>query len=191
MDGRLDALAHRRIELWLAAHPEVGAAVEEHRQVLQACREAPIPEPTAAQWAAALDGVAARLAQTREALPPRRLPRWSTALAAAAAAMFLLALPGDLGLRLPAPVSLVREVTPIPVASAEDVEIVSIDAADLKALLVGHPPLRGSLELAAGGDVQIHYAEPADNSWVPAMEEVEGATPILIMPMRIGVGEKP
>lgn len=192
VDGRLDPPAHRRIELWLAANPDIAAVLDEHRLVMEAARATAAPEPTEADWAKTLARIEAALPAPRAGAPwSRRLQRVMVQAAAAAAAVLLLAMPGDRALK-PAPgPATAHAVLPIPVASAEEVEIVSIEAADLWALVVGHPPLRGPLVLAVAGDVELHHAESGDAGWVPAMPDGEGDTPMIVMPMRTGPEEKP
>jgi hypothetical protein len=51
---------------------------------------------------------------------------------------------------------------PFPVASAEDVTIISMDAHDMGALVVGQPPVQeGPLEMASRNDVKVLHVEPA------------------------------
>jgi hypothetical protein len=42
------------------------------------------------------------------------------------------------------------------VAGPDDVEVLSIDAGDVAALVVGRPPVQGPLVLASAGDVTVH-----------------------------------
>jgi anti-sigma factor RsiW len=190
VDGQLEPQATQQVEVALATSLAGQTLVEDHRHVLQTIREAPLPEPSAEAWERTFENIAgAVLSRDRRVLTNRRRLGWRT-LATAAAAALLLALPGELGLRPEAPLAL-AEVVPFPVAAAQDVEIVSIDSADLKSLLVGQPPLRGLLELAGAGDVLLHFTELDEHSWVPEMERQEGVTPIFMVPMRTGGSDKP
>lgn len=187
VDGELAPRAVEQIEEALALCPEAQALVEDHRYILQSLRESPVPEPAAEVWDRMLRQVQSAALPATRTVPARR--SWRAGISAAAAAVLLVALPGDLALRPDAPAS--AEVAPLPVATAHDVEIVSIDGADLRALLVGHPPLRGALELAGAGDVLLHFTESGEHNWVTAMEQQEGLTPIFMVPMRTAGSEKP
>src|SRR5262245_22285997 len=98
VDGRLDERGRGRVEAWLAEHTEAAAVVEEHRQVLQALRAAPPPEPADAAWAHTLARIDAALPRPNRPARRRRLPRFAALLGAAAAAA-LLVTPGDLSWR--------------------------------------------------------------------------------------------
>jgi hypothetical protein len=154
-DGPLVPL-RQRVERWLADHPEAAAEVEELRRLDRLWQEHAPAEPGEADWAPVL----AALEQA-----PLRPPRWpnrggrrpyylAAAVLAATAAALLLALslprplPPDVG---PPP----EEVEPFPVATAEEVEITSIDGADTRALVVGVPPVTEPLLLAAAGEVTL------------------------------------
>jgi hypothetical protein len=80
-------------------------------------------------------------------------------------------------------------VNPLPVAGDGDVEIISMDAADLFALIVGRPPHEGPLVLASvedvfvddtGHDVEVRVS--ADPRMGPS------SSPMLIMPLESGSG---
>lgn len=191
VDGTLDPRACGRVTSWLAAHPEVAAELDDHRIVMEAARLAPIPEPTEADWVTALARITAALPACRPAAPRGGArARLLVRATAAAAAVLLLSLPGE---RVPRPLLGLAAMDPAPlqVASADDVEIISIDAADLPGLLVGHPPVREPLVLAVAGDVELHHAEAGQASWVPTMADGEGETPMIVMPMRASRGDRP
>ena len=191
VDGRLDERRRRRVEQWLTAHPDAAAAVEEHRHVLHSVHAAAPPEPPDATWAAVLARVEAALPPAQPRTGRRRYARHAVLAGAAAAALLLVALPGDLSRFAPPGADVLPAVVPIPVAGAADVEIVSVDAADLKALVVGQPPLAGPLVLADAGDVELHHAEMGENGWVTGMQEAQGGTPMIVVPMRAEPEEKP
>ncbi len=191
VDGQLDELTRQRVERWLTLNPDAAADLQEHRQLLLTLRANRPPEPTEARWRKIYAAVAAASPPASPAPRPRRAGRLLPQLIAAAAAALLLLTPGDYSPRPTHELPLPAAPTPFPVASADEVEIVSIDAADLKALLVGWPPLRGELVLAAAGDVELHYAEPGENGWVPGVPDQEGTPPMFIMPMPADAGEKP
>jgi anti-sigma factor RsiW len=163
LDGQLGPDARERCEAWLAAHPEAAAEVEGCRRLARLWESAAPPEPSPTAWAAAWGRV-------ERALPVRAPARaWGAGrpfraflgLAAAAAVLggVLLARPF-----WPQPGALVGDVgeelnEPLPVATAEEVNIISVRADDADAV-VTQPPVFGSFDVASGSDVKLEEAEP-------------------------------
>ena len=181
VDGRLDAIRTRQIELWLAVHPDDAAVVEEHRQVLCQVRDLAPPQPSESDW----DQVWGRIDEALPASPetPARPRRRVLAVVAGIAALLLLTIPSHVSRPRPQGSVESTAAAPILLASADEVEIVSIDGADLGALLVGEPPLRRPLELAAVGDVELNFAEAGEQGWIPAMGGGELGTSMYVVPM--------
>jgi len=76
------------------------------------------------------------------------------------------------------------EEEPYPVASAEDVEINSMDHADVVALVVGEPPLREPLVLVSPRDISVESVEPDVDGVFPDMRLLDGpVTPMVRMPL--------
>jgi anti-sigma factor RsiW len=194
-DGELDTASRRRVGEWLAEHPEAAAEVKAFGRLRQLSRTVAPPEPTEAQWAAVLSRIAADL----PAAPAKlgllaNLGRFRTAaavllglaLAAGAAAVVVLVL----GPFRPAPLpggphpDLDLE-TPLPLVSAGDVEIISMDGADLKALVVGEPPLRSDVKLVCAKDVEeIHIEDNwEDRVRVIGMDGSDDAVPMVVVAM--------
>jgi hypothetical protein len=153
LDGGLGPYDRARVEAWLAAHPEDAAELAAHRRLARLWNETAPDGPDEVTWARVLgrvEGTLARQAPTRPR-PPR--PRawkgaawaWAGALLAGSAAAVALAF-----FTPPPP-----EPQPWPVASADDVDIVSLDFGDYGALVVGVPPLRGPIQLASAEDVVV------------------------------------
>jgi hypothetical protein len=152
--------------------PEQQQLDQDLRRLLQ--RTAP-PEPHPAVWTslfAQIERQARGEGQvTRSGLASRlsSLTPWLAASAAVAAAL-LVALLIELG-RTPQ-VANVGPVAPtgaeaFPVASAAEIEILSVAGADTHTLVVGNPPLDGTLELLEPGDVSLFSVEPAADDMVP------------------------
>ena len=73
---------------------------------------------------------------------------------------------------------------PLAVVSSDDVEIVSLRAADRDTLVVGIPPVTGPLVLASPGDVEIKAVEPDADGMVAALYVDEGlVTPMIVAPL--------
>src|SRR5262245_54111645 len=155
-DGELPPAQRRAVEAWLARHPEARDEVEAQRRLARLWQDGGPPEPSEAAWSDVLARVEAALP---DAAAAGRVPRrkrsaglvWLAGLSAAAAvaAAVLLAVawwqPGEQE----------PDVATLPVASADDIEIISMDAADIPALVVGEPPVRGPLLLASAADVTV------------------------------------
>jgi hypothetical protein len=70
------------------------------------------------------------------------------------------------------------------VVSADDVEIVSLRAADRVTLVVGVPPVTEPLVLASLGDVELDGVEPDADGMVPDVHMGEGSvTPMIVAPL--------
>ena len=70
------------------------------------------------------------------------------------------------------------------VVSPEDVEIVSLHAADRATLVVGVPPVTGPLVLASVGDVELEGVEPDTDGMVPSIHMDERSlTPMIVAPL--------
>ncbi len=181
LDGRPECAALRQhIEAWLAHHPEADAEVEAQRRLAQLWQASSPPEPSEAAW----NDVLAQLEQhaaTRPAAPARlglfgKRALAAGVVAASAAAVWLtlawLKPPagGEVARQGPPrpevrpqpvpPRPAPRDVEPFPVATADEVEILSIQGADTGTLVVGEPPVRGPLVLVAQGEVEVTRAEP-------------------------------
>jgi anti-sigma factor RsiW len=194
VDGELDPGASRSVEEWLAVHPEDRAEVEAQRRLARLWQTTQAPEPDAGAWAA----LRARLDTGLAAASARTNPRpWSARLVLGLALPFVGAASILVALFLnPAnetrppddkPPSAIR---PFPVASADDVEIISINAADVPALVVGEPPVKRPLVLAAAGDVTVHAAGP-DVEIIRPEENPEGPSAPWIWAPRDPAGKEP
>jgi anti-sigma factor RsiW len=181
-DGELAPAASAEVEAWLAEHPDAAAEVEAVRGLSRLWQAAPPPEPSAAQWADVLGRIEARL-PAPETLRPRRRRRLAgvvTGLAAAAAAAAIL-----FAVRLPRPTEEVvlppPPVEPLPVVTADDVEIISISAADARALVVGEPPVREELALLAPGEVTVDQVKSEVHGMNPYFQGDGSTAPMILM----------
>jgi hypothetical protein len=184
LDGELGPVARERFEAFLAAHPEAAAEVDGCRRLTRLWEGAAPPEPAPSAWATVWGRVEA-------ALPVRAPARaWGAGrpyraflgMAAAAAVLggVLLARPF-----WPQPGGLAGDVAdelndPLPVATAEEVNIISVLPDDADAV-VTQPPVFGSFDVASGSDVKLEEAEPYQAGgkapWLG-----KGAVPMIVAP---------
>jgi len=167
-DGELDAASRARVAAWLAEHGDAAAEVEALRRLDRLWQETPPPEPGDAEWAAALERIASQTQDQRAAAaqpaPHRRIAGLLAALGLTAAAAVVAAMlwhPAAPPMNDPQPQPQPRLLVKVlPAVADDDVEIVSIDAADLGCLVVGEPPMRGPMVLVAAGDIVLERMEP-------------------------------
>lgn len=179
LDGELDGAARATVEAWLARHPEAAAEVEGQRRLTALWQTADPPAPTEADWARTLAGIEASLAPPirRRPLGPGRTVVAAAILAAAAAALMLaVGLPGP-SPRPPEP----EEA--LPLVSADEVRIETLEEADRGAILIGEPPLLEPLVLLTAAEVKVHRALPDDAGRQARVETEESSgVPMIVMP---------
>ena len=168
VDGELYGAEAKRVEAYLAEHPEAQADVADQRRLERLWDRTTPAEPGRAAWQRTLDRI---FAGPRRIEPRSRRWRLFAAAAALAAAIALVVWSGMSGIRTPAPVQ------PLPVAQTSEVEIVRIDGDDVGAIVVGRLPLVGVLELASAGEIEVIGMVQA-NERTP-MVQVEGRRPMI------------
>jgi len=185
VDGELDVEAHRRVEAWLAAHPDAASVVAGHGEIARLMRQTTPDLPSDACW----EGLRTRI--HKGLVPPgqgspgpsNRFWRWGLGVATTAAAVLWI----SLAQRNPAPqapraaTGVESELEPLVLASRGEVEIHSVAANDLEVLLVGEPPLQEALILASAGDVAVRSVQPDVDGMVPDMSGMGGQTPPMIV----------
>jgi hypothetical protein len=195
VDGELAPAECRRVEAWLAEHPDARADVAAQRRLCRQFDEAAPPAPTEEQWADVMTRLERGLspAPARFGGSRRRAAVMAAALVTAAAVVVLAVTlrnmpspnPGRVG-DLPA------AEEPWPVVSPDDVEIVSMDDRDRGALLVGQPPVNEPVELVTAGDVRVSKLEPDDQGRLGRVHGLDGSgSPMFIMPPRSNVEDAP
>jgi hypothetical protein len=184
-DGELSPPERARVRAWLQRHPEAAAELDALERLDDLVRTTRAPAPAERDWDTAFAKVERSMAGSPTGRPARRagvgrrlLAGAGLGLAAAVALAVLHPPPAD---------------EPLPVASADDVEILSVDGADAGALVVGDLPVRGPLVLAAAGDVTVERLEPDEDGMVPDLhlELGEAATPLLVAPLEGAAAQEP
>ena len=183
-DGELDAAARARIEAWLTEYPETMTEIEAQRRLHQVFASSLPAEPAESDWAGVLRKIDLAIPQSPEtSRHPSRLSAWlrilgSGAAAAAVLLAFLLWHPSQPP-RSPQP-----EVDePLAVATAEDVDIISLDDADCGVLVVGQPPLAGPMVLGGRGDMTVISIKPDSDGMVPQVTFENVETPMIVAPL--------
>jgi hypothetical protein len=172
VDGELGPADHAAVEDWLLDHPADRAAVDADRRLTELMRVSAAPDPGEAAWAGVLQRIAS--APPAPARRPLRRGRWialafAVAAGLAAAAVLLAVLPG-------------KPVEPLPVASDDDIEIISMDGGDERALVVGQPPVHGPFLLASAGDVTV---DDTGHDVDVIMPPDQGSGAVIIMPQEL------
>jgi hypothetical protein len=192
-DGELDPAGRARVEAWLADHPDARDALTGQQRLSRHNRKlwkasAPL-SPSEGSWARVFgrvqDVLDAPVRPARSAPPrSRRWLRRAVAVlstAAAAAVALYLTNPGPAPVTLPGPPPAVE---PLAAATDADIDIISLDDRDAAALVVGKPPLSGTVVLAAHGDVTLKGLQKADDGMLPkAPMNDPGAAPMIIAPL--------
>jgi anti-sigma factor RsiW len=187
VDGELAPAECRRVEAWLVAHPEARADVEAQRHLARLLDESAPIAPAEEQWADVLARMERGLAvpSVRPAGGRRRAAVLAVAVVAAAAAVLLAVALNGLPLRPVPPGATPPETEePWPVASADEVEVLSMDDRDRGTLVVGEPPVNVPVELVTAQEVQVNKLEPDEQGRVGRLYGMGASgSPIVIMPL--------
>jgi hypothetical protein len=190
-DGELEAPARDRIEAWLATHPDAVADVDGLRRLRHLWQETTPPDPAPGAWATTFARIETALPGASVRPAPRRGGyRWVAGLSVAAAVFGALLLARSLRPPTPdeTPDDLAEE--PFPVATAQEINIIHMDAADADALAVRHAPILGPMELVKATDVTLVKAEPAQpDGPLPWLEE--GEVPMIVDPEALARPREP
>jgi hypothetical protein len=188
-DGELRGAARARVQAWLVGHPEAAGEVAAVRSLDRLCRAAGPSLPDEAAWAKVFQSIEQQTEQDRRRPTAawRRLARVLIPLSGAAA-ILLVFLFHQAG-KHQSPVA-PEPVEPFPVASIDEIEIISMDDADRHALVIGKPPLSEPMVLVAAGDTsEIHIQADVDGMKPSIARPVDGAT-MIVAPLSSGVDEK-
>jgi anti-sigma factor RsiW len=187
VDGELAPAECRRVEAWLAAHPEARADVEAQRRLARLLDESAPAAPAEEQWADVLARMERGLAVPSGGPTGgrRRAAVVAAAVVAAAAAVLLAVALNGLPVRPVLPGDTPQEdEEPWPVASADEVEVLSMDDRDRGTLVVGEPPVNVPVELVTAKEVQVNKLEPDEQGRVGRLYGMGASgSPIVIMPL--------
>jgi anti-sigma factor RsiW len=178
VDDELTPGERSMVERWLGNHPDTRAELDAHRRLGRLWQATRPAEPDHNAWSTLLAIIVDRLSKPAVDVPRTRFA--FRLLASIAAAAAVVALVSVLASKPPPPEIVPVAEAPFPAASADDVVITSLWGSAEDILLVGHPPLRGPMELAGPGDVQMEERAPVKNINVQFDEE-PGRTPMIVI----------
>jgi hypothetical protein len=141
------------LEAWLREHPEANDDLADLPPLRELYQSAGPPEPEEAAWNAVCSRIHDSFVRVRS---PR--PWWVIAFGAVAAAILAVVLARSLWTtKVPEPptTTVQRVEEPFPVVEPDDVAIISMDARDVSALVVGEPPVGDDLEFARPQDIRV------------------------------------
>jgi hypothetical protein len=194
VDGELTGHERFELEAWLAVNPQARAAADSQRRLVRLCQETLPEDPSEEVWAHTLAEIETGLMAARSTASPIRetecgrvsnrssrykvLGRWSTA---AAALLMLCALDRNGSIDGP----LRPGIEPFPVTTTEDVDIITLHAADADRLAVGNSPLRDPIDLAQPGDIVVVSVKPdLDGMWPYVRVPAENVyAPMIVAPI--------
>ncbi len=171
------------MEAWLGSHPEAAGEVQSLRGFVNLWQDYTIPEPLPSTWDRTLQNIENTLAQPR----PRPVP-WGGSLLSRLGLGGLVAA-GFAGLltvrflmpgpdpKTTEPVVIAEE--PYPVASSDEITIISMDPRESRNLVVGRTPIPGDLDWANFEDVTVENAKPNAENQVPEMHKT-GNKPMIV-----------
>lgn len=79
------------------------------------------------------------------------------------------------------PEGTIHDLTELVIATADEIEINSIDDYDMNSLVVGTPPIEGPLVLASEQDVNLDHVEPYDDGMMSNVYVSNEGTPMMIV----------
>lgn len=167
------------LEDWLREHPAAHDDLADLARLRELYQSANPPEPEEAVWNSVHSRVAGSVVRVRS---PR--PWWAIAAGSAAAAIVAVLLARPLwspSVPVPATTTTVQRVEePFPVVDEDDVVIISMDARDVAALVVGEPPVGDEIEFARLEDIRVIRCERCPFSGRQARLEQGAEVPMLV-----------
>lgn len=180
------SLDRDNLEGRLPEHPEAKDDLRDLEHLRALYQSAGPAEPSEDAWNAVQSRIHAAVGRERSGRDRR--PRWWWALAGLTAASVLVGAltvrfwrKADVSVAVPEP----RVEEAFPVVDPEDVTIISIDARDVAALVVGEPPVSGDLEFVRSKDIHVIRCERCPLSGRKAQYEPEGEVPMFVTAAKI------
>ncbi|HWG47420.1 MAG TPA: hypothetical protein VN688_31945 [Gemmataceae bacterium] len=178
-EDRFPADSEDDLSEWLREHPEAHGDMADLQRMRELYQSVSVPQPEEAAWTATLTRIASgsRL-RVKPALRRKRLGAILSLTAAAALVAVLLARSWWTGQSSTQPQPQLAEEV-FPVVEADDVTIISMDARDVAALVVGEPPISGDLEFVQAADIRVIKCQRCPKCGnVPRL--AQGAVPMVV-----------
>lgn len=176
------------LDAWMREHPEANDDLADLPRLRELYQSASPPEPEEGAW----DRVSSRIYDSIVRVRSPR-PWWAIAAGSVAAAILLLLLARSVRnttVPVPLPEIVQRVEEPFPVVDPDDVVIVSMDARDAAALVVGEPPVGDDLEFARPEDIRVIRCERCPYSGKLARLEQGDEVPILVTAAAVTPGNE-
>jgi hypothetical protein len=192
-DGELDQATRARVEAWLTESPAAREALTAQRRFSRhnrpLWRAAAAPAVSEGSWDRLLGRVQAALDAPTPAASPIQRRRWkylvpAVSTAAAAAVALFLARAGNGPMPTP-PAGPVTLEEAFAVATPADVDILSLDGGDTGLIVVGVPPLPGTIVLASVDDVKLRQVrkDPTDGMMPKVQMNDTAVAPMIVAPV--------
>lgn len=164
-DGELSATDRGDVDAWLLTHPEARSELDAQKLFARKNQafwnKTAAPQPSDAQWNCVLANIGAAVQPAQPSYrtsKPTAWRRWAAAGATMAAAALIAVnfMGGPNPPARPGNTNVVQAADDaFSVASASDVEIISIQGDDGSIVVVGLPPLPGLMQMTTVGDVKL------------------------------------
>jgi anti-sigma-K factor RskA len=181
VDGELSSAAQERLEAWIAQDPGILREIEKQEKIKDLFASTRPSEPTEAAWQAAAFRSRRRTIVRVDSL--HRPSLWTSRSAAIAAAAAVLIGALIIG---PRPSGQIRDDLPeLQVLSPHEVEIISLDDKDHRALMVGQPPKLETMIAVTPADVQVTSAMAGPDGRMPTIliPKDQQAMPMIVAPL--------
>lgn len=166
------------LEDWLRDHPAAHDDLADLARLRELYQSANPPEPEEAVWNSVHSRIAGSLVRGGS---PRRW--WVIAAGSVAAAILAVLLARPMwspSVPVPDPEIVQHVEEPFPVVDEDDVSIISMDARDVAALVVGEPPVGDEIEFARPEDIRVIRCERCPYSGRQARLEPGSEVPMLV-----------
>ena len=158
LDGELDSEARKKVEDWLKQDPAARADLEGQYHLMIQWEDTAPPQPAPEAWSALLSKLEKTPPQTSK--PWWQSPGWVASILTMTAAAFWLTLILTGAQNEISDKDDIQEMVPFAVATADEIEVLSVEGADHPALAVGEMPFRGPLELLQPGEMTVTSIPP-------------------------------
>jgi hypothetical protein len=187
LDGEFDHLAGispERVEQWLQCNPEAFAQAKAHQRLRKLWKATTPKDPRPAAWECVRQRIETGLGRTAQPRSPWL--RWGITaglLVATAASVLVFMTFAQRRAQVDAPrqaPDVPMEISALPIASDDEVAILSVRGQDTPSLVVGALPLQGMLVLVNPGEVSLIRSTPEEERRPPDVRMIGQETPMVL-----------